>query len=109
MDFSNAGKVRITQEKYVADVLTEHPITGTASSPSTPNLFSINESSTPLHKKDKEEFHSVAAKLLYLAKRTRPDLLTLTSFLTSRVLSPTQEDNNKLKHGLRYLHIPPRT
>jgi hypothetical protein len=103
MDFATSGKVSITQEKFIDDVLTDHPVQGTATSPADDHLFSIDESSALLNKDEKEEFHSVSAKLLYLAKRSRPEFLTLTSYLTSRVQCPTHSDNAKLKRGLRYL------
>jgi len=46
----------------------------------------------------------MVAKLLYVAKRTRPYLLTLISFLKTRVLHATEEDQDKLRKGLRYLN-----
>ena len=39
----------------------------------------------------KEHFHSLTAKLLYLSKRTRPDILVAVSFLTSRVQVATEQ------------------
>jgi hypothetical protein len=47
----------------------------------------------------------VTAKLLYLAKRARPDILTVVSFLCTRVTTPTVEDMKKLFHLLGYLHV----
>ena len=43
-----------------------------------------------------ESFHSCVMTLHYLAKRTRPDILTAVSFCATRVLSPTEEDAKKL-------------
>jgi hypothetical protein len=37
-------------------------------------------------------YHSLTVKLLYFSKRIRPDLLTVVSFLTTRVQKPTSED-----------------
>ena len=59
------------------------------------DLFEVNQTSVALGKQEKEYYHSVTAKLLYLAKRVRPDLLTAISFLTKRVQSPTAEDMRK--------------
>jgi hypothetical protein len=42
------------------------------------------------------------AKLLYLGKRSRPDILT-TAFLSTRVLKATEEDWKKLVKLVRYL------
>jgi hypothetical protein len=44
-------------------------------------------------------------KMQYLAKRVRPDLLTTTGFLNSRILKPDVEDNEKLERALRYLRL----
>jgi hypothetical protein len=41
------------------------------------------------------QFHSTVAKLLFLAKRGRPDILLAVSFLTTRVKSPDLDDWKK--------------
>ena len=46
-----------------------------ASSPASNNLFSIVATSALLSDKEKKFFHSTVAKLLYLSKRVRPDML----------------------------------
>jgi hypothetical protein len=51
----------------------------------------------------KDKFHTRVAKLLYLAKRVRPDILVTTVFLTTRVLRPNEEDLSKLNRVIRYL------
>ena len=48
-------------------------------------------------------FHTIVAKLLYLAKRTRPDILTVISLLCSRVQSPTFYDKNLLGRVVCYI------
>ena len=53
--------------------------------------------------RDRERFHFIAAQLLYLSKRVRPDLLVAVSLLTKRVLGPQQDDWNKLKRAIQYL------
>ena len=40
----------------------------------------------------------------YLATHVRPDILVAVSFLTTRVLSPTEQDTKKLIRLLRYLN-----
>jgi hypothetical protein len=46
-------------------------------------------------------YHMITTKLLYLAKRACPDILT---FLCTRVTGPTAEDVKKLYNLLRYFH-----
>jgi hypothetical protein len=50
-----------------------------------------------------KKFHTIVAKLLYLAKRARPD--TATSFLCTRVTKPTKSDQRKLLRMLRHLRL----
>jgi hypothetical protein len=51
----------------------------------------------------KKTFHTIVAKVLYLAKRTRPDLLTVVCFLCTKVKTPTKRDQSKLLRVLGYL------
>jgi hypothetical protein len=71
--------------------------------PGTSTFFQIDETSPTLNSTQKKQFHTTTAKLLYLSKRSRPDLLTTTSFLCTRVKEPTQDDQNKLLRVLGYL------
>ena len=56
---------------------------------------------------DSANFHSAVARLLYLAKRTRPDILVEISFLCSRVSECTHEDWHKLSKVFGYLRATP--
>jgi len=107
LDFSEDGKVKITMPGYVNDVLENLEDTKEVSTPATATLFDIeqDEARAPLlPRKEAKVFHTMVAKLLYLAKRARPDILTAVSFLTSRVQSPTVEDQAKLTRVLKYLN-----
>ena len=46
---------------------------------------------------------AAAAKLLYLSKRSRPDILTAVGFLCTRVTKATTQDKLKLRRVLGYL------
>jgi hypothetical protein len=71
--------------------------------PAMQKLFDV----TPGSKKclDSMKFHSVVAKLLYLGKRGRPDILMAVQFLCTRVKEPTLEDEKKLERVLGYLSM----
>jgi hypothetical protein len=77
-----------------------------ATSPATCHLFDVDDDSNAviLDKKQKEKFHSCVAKLLYMAKRARPDILLAVSFLTTRVNQPTEHDWNKLIRIRNYMN-----
>jgi hypothetical protein len=52
---------------------------------------------------EREMFHSMVAKLLYLSKRTKPECLTAVSFLATRVTKCTADDVGKLTRLVRYI------
>jgi len=78
-------------------------------SPGTKSMF-IVKSLKALSEDKRKWFHSKTAKLLYLAKRARPDILTTVIFLCTRVQEATEEDRSKLPRVLGYLkHTQDRT
>jgi hypothetical protein len=108
LDFESLpGKVKLTMEGYIMDILRLYEVRGTAATPATNELFDIDVDAGVLSLKEKDAFHSCVAKLLYLSKRVRPDILTAVSFLTTRVTVPTVQDLNKLDRVLRYLNATP--
>jgi hypothetical protein len=72
-------------------------------SPATDDLFNTPEESKALSEAGRKIFHSGVAKLLYLAKRTKPDILTAVSYLSSRVDRPTEDDQQKLDRVFSYI------
>ena len=87
LDFNKKGSVKIIMNDEVKKFLDESdPIhKGLAITPANQNLFNIDENSQPVSKSDAQAYHTATAKLLFLAKRARPDLLTAVAFLTTRV------------------------
>ncbi len=53
--------------------------------------------------------HTATAKLLYLAKRARPIILTVTSFICTRTEMAIEEELQKLVYTLGYLHATHQT
>ncbi len=104
LDFNVAGEVKVTMEGFISDLLDQCNIRGSVATPATCDLFKVDESKPILSDNERSEFHSTTAKLLYLSKRARPDLLTALSFLTTRVKQPTIQDMDKLRRVLRYLN-----
>lgn len=99
------GSVKITMEGFIEEFITDMDgkIDGTADHPAAKNLFEVHEKEDILDKEMSEFFHSTVAKLLYLAKRVRPDLLVSVSFLTKRVQQPNKNDYKKLCQVVKYL------
>jgi hypothetical protein len=71
--------------------------------PTTPGLSTVDKVAAPIIEKAK--FHSMVAKLLYLGKRGRPDILLPVQLLCTRVKAPTVEDEKKLERVLGYLQL----
>jgi hypothetical protein len=104
----NPGAVTISMDKYVDELIDITKTTGSASSPAGNNLFTKVDSPA-LPEPRRKAYHSNIARILYLAKRTRPTLLTAVSFLTSRVNDATEDDEHKLSRLLRYINGSRRT
>jgi hypothetical protein len=98
------GSVSIGMPAFIKNLLEQENIQKQSTSPAGTNLFCIDKSSKQLAEKEKRNFHTLVAKLLYVAKRHRPDILLTISFLTSRVLNPTEEDQTKLQRLLYYMN-----
>lgn len=96
-------RLYLDMNAYTIKVLDEFGTGGNAPTPATEDLFSDRDMPM-LSDDDRKRFHSVVAKLLYLAKRTRPDILLAISHLASRVTIANQDDKTKLDRVLRYLN-----
>lgn len=103
LDLTEKKKVKVSMKSLVEETLKEFEIEGTSPLPAPSHLFMVSEGRRQLAKKEKEIFHSIVAKLLYLAKHGRPDLLTAVSFLTTRVQDPDEDDLKKLERLIKYL------
>ena len=86
IDFTAKGKVSFSMPKYVEELLSEAPeeiMKGSSTTPAASHLFQTNPDAVKLNATDAIQYHHLVAKLLYLAKRTRPDLLMAISFLVT--------------------------
>jgi hypothetical protein len=113
-DYRTPYEVSVSMPKYVEELLESSPEMDhhkTAKTPAANDLLKIGDSEL-LKFQDKIIFHSETAKLLYLAKRIKPELLLSVSFLASRVQSPTTRDFEKLNRVFQYIrrvkHVPLR-
>ena len=102
LDFATPGQVSITTPGFIGDIIAEYGTTSHATTPADDDLFVLRPSPL-LSAAAAKRFHTFVAKLLYASKRTRPDILTLVAFLTTRVQSPTEDDQAKLDRGMRYI------
>ena len=101
---NNKKSVEINMNSYINEIVKYYEIDGVAVTPVNKDLFVINADSKLLSSEEKKLFHSMLAKVMYLAKRVRPECLVACSFLASRVNVVTEEDMSKLIRLLKYLN-----
>jgi len=105
LDFTDPGTVRVNMKHCTDEILKASGVAGKAPTPALEDLYVMDdEQDVLLGPVQKAEFHSMVAKLLYLAKRARPDLLLAVNFLTTRVTKSTTRDQIKLDRVLKYLN-----
>ena len=106
LDNSNDEYLEISMPSFIKALIEESgiDINSKSDTPASTNLFEINEDAVKLDKNEREDFHTLVAKLLYLSKRGRPDVLLPVTFLCTRVQSPDVEDKKKLIKVLKYLN-----
>ena len=64
--------------------------------PAKTDLLAIDPQTQLVDEAGRDDFHSRVAKILFFAKRTRQDLLTTVSFLSTCAQNPTSQDLDKL-------------
>jgi hypothetical protein len=99
------GQVNITMNKYIKSVIEswDNNNIKVYQSPATEAIFDVDEDSLMLSRTGQGKFHAMVAKLLYLAKHARPEILTAVSMLTTRVERATENNYLKLSRVIGYL------
>jgi hypothetical protein len=69
------------------------------------DLFKVDEDAMKLDQAKAKAFHILTAKMIYVAKRARPDISLAVAFLTTRVKGPDIDDWRKLRHVIEYLRV----
>ena len=105
LDYSQKGKLCVNMTRYIKEILKEFPesLIGTAQQPWLESLFKTKTESKQLSKSKNSLYHTYIMKLMFLAKRGRPDILPGISYLSTRVSNPNECDQNKLKKLLNFL------
>ena len=111
--FVQDGTVRVNQTGMIQEIAKsrciqdiEEVVGAVAPNPLTPShdqLFHDSEGSPLLSDTLAREVHSLTARILFIANRGRPDLITFIAYMTKKVLKPTHEDARKLLRAIYYL------
>ena len=104
IDMEEAGRAIVSMRGFVDEFVNDYPENKLVSSPSNNELFEISDDDVPLAEQDRKLFHTIVAKLLYLGKRIRPDILLTVGFLCTRVTKATERDKIKLQRLINYVH-----
>ena len=74
------GCVTVDMKHYIEKLFIEDGDLEEYTSPAARNVFSVNPAVKILDEKDRKAFHTVVAKLLFLSKRARTEILTANGF-----------------------------
>jgi hypothetical protein len=95
---NNDGTVTILMKEYLKEAIANSGMDASkvAPTPARKDLFTVDDGSEQLDKRQGEIFHSIVAKLLYVSKRARTDAQLAIAFLCTRVSGSTEQDWKKL-------------
>jgi hypothetical protein len=105
IDLTKHDQAIVSQVGLIESVLSwyevdrQHP----AITPALPTIMEDTSESPALIPLGAKTFHTIIATLLFIAKRTRPDILFAVNILCGRVLRPTEADRLSLCRLLSYL------
>ena len=101
IEFNANSTVTLSMDDYIDECINTYndEINKSASSPAKGTLFddNVGQKTEILNESKAEKFHHTMAKLLYVSKRVRIDIDLAVSYLCTRVASPTEGDEDKLK------------
>ena len=94
IDYSSPGKVILSMIDYIGKILDDisEDMKGESDTPAAHHLFEISEDATELSQSDADLFHHFVAQLLYLLKRSRPDIQISVYLLCIRARGPDTDD-----------------
>ena len=84
--YNESGTVTIDMSDYVKECLAEFPeqIDKEAKTPAAATLFEVCDKIPRLNPEQAKIFHRIVAKLLFVCKRSRPDIQVPIVFLSTR-------------------------
>ena len=98
------GVIYVSQHEYTKKIIEATGITGEADNPNHSNLLKNKTKEESKTGVSSAQFASYLMMAMYLAKRTRPDILTPLSILATRMQNPDKEDMIALEKVFKYLN-----
>ncbi len=96
------NSVEINQKVYMEEMMKVYNVQGFENTPANATLFNRNKE--PAKPIDSGTYSSMLMKIMYLAKRTRPDLLLTVAYLATKSQNPTIIEWKQLMHLLKYIN-----
>ena len=83
---------------YIEDIIGTPPsdMNGTVPDPARASLFTVDETSSLLDADGARFFHRMTARLMFAAKRARPDIQVAVAYLCTRIQEPTMDNYLRL-------------
>ena len=107
LDFSEPKVFAVSMVPFIEKILEDWPeqITKSSQCPHNSNLFKIRDETEAIYlpEEQAQQFHHTVAQLVWLQKRARRDIQVATSFLSTRVKKPDEDDWGKCRRVLQYL------
>lgn len=105
IDFRETGKVRFQILDYLEEILQglQDDLKGTNVAPAANHLFKVNEDATMLKEDKVIAFPRCVVNLLFMAKRSQPDIQSAIVFLRTGVKGPDTDDWKKLQRVMDYI------
>ena len=96
---------RVGAKDYILEAVDEFPenVGPFFKTPAAQHLFDVDEECEKLDEETRQAFHSIFAKLLWVGKKARPDILVALSFLGKRTTKADLDDWKKLRRLFSYL------
>jgi len=101
-DYIVPGQVCITMDNIERSILFECGVWPLRATPAASAAFDTRDAPKASHE-EVQLFRSFVAKLLYIAKKARPECIVTVAFLTTRAHDVDEEDMGKLKRVFVYL------
>lgn len=105
IDYSESEKVKFIMIDYLRDIVDDMPVDmkGGARTTVRSNVFEVDTESPLLSQKRADFFHRISARLLFAAKRARPEIQVAVAFLCTRMKAPNESEYLKLVRVIQYL------
>ena len=105
LDYGTKGKVRLTMHEHIEGILeaAAEYMDSVSDTPASNHMFQVQEYGGTLTPVQANLFQTCLAKILFVSCRSRSDLKTVPSFLTTRVLNPDEDNYKKLDCTIQYI------